>query len=38
MILPGGIARMPVLKEVPAEIAEDYKEACLVLIDSPVFH
>lgn len=35
MVVPRGIARMPVPKEVPAEIVEDYNEACLVLVDSP---
>jgi hypothetical protein len=32
---PKGIARAPVPPEVPPEIATDYKEACLVLVDSP---
>jgi len=32
---PRGISRMPVPTEVPSEIAEDYREACLVLTDSP---
>ena len=35
MVVPRGIARMPVPKEVPADIVEDYMEACLVLVDSP---
>lgn len=34
MVVPRGIARMPVPKEVPADIVEDYMEACLVLVDS----
>jgi len=33
-IRPRGSSRPPCPKEVPAEIAEDYKEACLVLPDS----
>jgi len=32
---PRGVSRSPVPSEVPKEIAEDYKEACLVLNDSP---
>jgi hypothetical protein len=32
---PKGTARAPVPKEVPAAIAEDFTEACLVLADSP---
>jgi Domain of unknown function (DUF4145) len=35
MVWPKGIARAPVPPEVPPEIVEDYKEACLVLADSP---
>lgn len=32
---PKGIARAPVSKDVPDEFAQDYKEACLVISDSP---
>ncbi len=35
MVWPKGVSRAPVPPEVPPEIAEDYKEACLVLTDSP---
>jgi hypothetical protein len=35
MVWPRGVSRAPVPPEVPPEIAEDYKEACLVLSDSP---
>lgn len=35
MIWPKGISRAPLPVEVPPGIAEDYKEACLVLRDSP---
>jgi hypothetical protein len=35
MIWPKGVSRAPVPSEVPPEIVEDYKEACLVLSDSP---
>jgi len=35
LIRPRGISRTPVPSEVPTDIAEDYKEACLVLADSP---
>jgi len=35
LIRPRGISRTPVHSEVPADIAEDYEEACLVLADSP---
>jgi len=35
MVWPKGISRAPVPTEVPSEIVEDYKEACLVLNDSP---
>jgi Domain of unknown function (DUF4145) len=35
MVWPKGISRAPLPKEVPPTIAEDYKEACLVLSDSP---
>lgn len=34
-VWPKGISRAPMPKEVPPAIAEDYKEACLVLADSP---
>ena len=35
VVYPKGTDRRPVPPEVPAEFAEDYKEACLVLADSP---
>ena len=35
LIRPRGISRSPIPLEVPSDIAEDYKEACLVLVDSP---
>jgi hypothetical protein len=35
MVYPRGVARRPVPPEVPADIGEEYKEACLVLADSP---
>jgi hypothetical protein len=35
MVWPKGVSRAPVPPEVPPAIAEDYKEACLVLSDSP---
>ena len=35
MIWPKGVSRAPVPPEVPLGIVEDYKEACLVLNDSP---
>jgi hypothetical protein len=35
MVHPKGATRAPCPKEVPNQIAEDYKEACLVLADSP---
>jgi len=35
MVWPKGVSRTPVPPEVPAEIVDDYKEACLVLADSP---
>jgi hypothetical protein len=35
LVWPRGVSRAPVPPEVPPEIAEDYKEACLVLSDSP---
>jgi len=35
LVHPKGIARAPLPKEVPDEFAADYKEACLVLADSP---
>jgi len=34
-VYPKGAGRSPCPKEVPNQIAEDYKEACLVLADSP---
>lgn len=34
-VWPRGASRAPVPGEVPPSIAEDYKEACLVLADSP---
>lgn len=35
MVWPKGTARASVPSEVPADIVEDYREACLVLGDSP---
>lgn len=35
MIWPKGVARSPLPPEVPEKYAEDYKEACLILADSP---
>jgi hypothetical protein len=35
MFHPRGASRQPVPSEVPTDIAEDYREACLVLADSP---
>jgi len=35
LFYPKGINRPPVPSQVPKELAEDYKEACLVLNDSP---
>jgi hypothetical protein len=35
MVRPKAISRAPIPPEVPAAIAEDYKEACMVLSDSP---
>jgi hypothetical protein len=35
MVRPKGVSRAPVPPEVPPAIVEDYKEACLVLADSP---
>lgn len=35
MVLPRGISRAPIPPEVPPRMVEDYKEACLVLADSP---
>jgi hypothetical protein len=35
LVWPKGIARDPVPSEVPAVLADDYIEACLVLADSP---
>ena len=34
-VWPRGVTRAPVSKDVPVAIADDYKEACLVLSDSP---
>ena len=35
MVWPKGVSRSQVPSEVPPDIVEDYKEACLVLADSP---
>lgn len=35
LVYPKGASRSPLPKDVPNEFAEDYKEACLVLSDSP---
>lgn len=35
LVRPRGISRSPLPPEVPADIAEDYVESCLVLADSP---
>jgi len=35
LVKPKGIARSPIPKEVPNKYGNDYKEACLVLPDSP---
>ncbi len=35
MVRPKGTSRAPVPAEVPPDIVDDYKEACLVLADSP---
>ena len=35
LVEPKGIARPPLPAEVPARFANDYREACLVLADSP---
>lgn len=35
MVHPKTVARLPLSSEVPKEFAEDYREACLVLVDSP---
>jgi len=35
LVWPKGVSRAPVPPEVPPAIVEDYKEACLVLNDSP---
>lgn len=35
MVYPKGVSRAPVSKYVPEKFSEDYKEACLVLSDSP---
>lgn len=35
MVYPKGVSRAPLPKDVPDRYAQDYKEACLVLADSP---
>jgi hypothetical protein len=35
LVRPKGISRSPISKEIPDKYADDYKEACLVLADSP---
>ena len=35
MVWPKGVSRAPIPPDVPPEIVGDYKEACLVLADSP---
>jgi hypothetical protein len=35
MVWPKGVARAPLPREVPADLAEDYREACVVFADSP---
>ena len=35
LVLPRSVSRGPVPSEVPLEFAEDYREACLILVDSP---
>lgn len=35
LVWPKGVSRAPIPSEVPEDIVEDYKEACLVLTDSP---
>jgi hypothetical protein len=35
LVHPKGVARTPLSAEVPEEFAGDYREACLVLADSP---
>ncbi len=35
MVYPKGVSRAPLPKDVPDQYAQDYKEACLVLTDSP---
>ena len=35
MVYPRGISRIPLPADVPEQYAQDYKEACLVLPDSP---
>jgi len=35
MVYPKGVSRAPLPKDVPDQYAQDYKEACLVLADSP---
>lgn len=35
LVQPRGVSRAPLSKDVPDKFAEDYREACLVLADSP---
>ena len=35
MVYPKGVSRSPLSLDVPSQYAQDYKEACLVLSDSP---
>lgn len=35
LVYPKGISRSPLSRDVPEKFAQDYKEACLVLSDSP---
>ena len=35
LVHPKGISRAPLSADVPVEFAKDYREACLVLLDSP---
>lgn len=35
LVKPKGISRSPLSTDIPSQFAEDYKEACLVLHDSP---
>jgi hypothetical protein len=35
LVHPKGIARAPLSPDIPEEVATDYREACLVLTDSP---